>query len=429
MSDRRVSSPPRAKRARPRHVRAMADMQKQLPLIVVATMIVALAVVYFVYDIFARGPSCDQLFEQTASRFDGKLAAGKISVAFALGRQGVQKIDDGNQKVAIHLKNCCITRQLGGISESRFQRCVDGAKQYETQIVQLVAASKEAKAANDRRDFQAAAEKTAVAQQAANDASEKETEIGAAAANPQPAQAVAEGTELTEKEPNDTILQANPFIVGQSVSGEISKPGDLDFFKFHYDSNRRDRVAVKLENLSASLRPWVTEFDQAKVQVEENYNSTPGADLGLTVSMEPGADYYFRIGGSSESTGHYKLSVTPLQAYDLYEPNDDILHPTPINLGQRLEANIMDAADVDFYKTTNVAGKTVTVHIENGSATLRPAVEVFNSAKQHVTDNYNSTPGADLDLSFEAQPGQSYYVKVFGSSSSWGIYRLKIEEQ
>lgn len=280
MSDQRVSSPPRAKRARPRNVRAMVDMQKHLPLIVVATTIVALAVVYFVYDLLARGPSCDQLFEQTASRFDGKLATGKISVAFTLGRQGVQKIDDGNQKVAIHLKNCCITRQLGGISGSRFQRCVEGAKQYETQIVQLVAASKEAKAANDRRDFQAAAEKTAVAQQAAGNAEIQQAEVGAAATNPQPSQKGTESAEVEEQEPNDTIFQANSVTVGQSISGEISKADDVDFFKFHYDGNLRDRVAIKLENPSPSLRPSLTQFDQAKSRCRRKRGFNPRGRSG-----------------------------------------------------------------------------------------------------------------------------------------------------
>lgn len=429
MSDQRASAPPRAKRARPRSVPAMADMQKHVPLIVIATMLVALAVVYFVYDIFARAPSCDQLFEQTASRFDGNLAAGKISVAFTLGRQGLQKIDDRNQKVAIHLKNCCITRQLGGISESRFQRCVDGADQYEDQIVRLVANSKEAKAASDRHDFKVAAVKTAAAQQHANEAEAKEAAVGDAAKNPLPSQRGAEASEAAEQEPNDTIFQANAVAVGQSVSGEISMADDVDFFKFHYDGNLRDRVAIRLENPSPSLRPALTQFDHAKNQVEEYYASTSGADLEAAISVEPGADFYLRVAGRSGSTGAYKLSAIALKAFDRYEPNDDAFHATPISPGQALEANIMDGADVDFYRVGDITGAKITVHIENASLTLKPAVEVFNSAKQHVTDNYYTTPGADLDLSFEAQPGKPSYIKVSGSQESSGGYRLSVEQQ
>lgn len=89
----------------------------------------------------------------------------------------------------------------------------------------------------------------------------------------------------------------------------------------------------------------------------------------------------------------------------------------------------MDGADVDFYRVGNITGTKITVHIENASLTLRPAVEVFNNAKQHVTENSYNTPGADLDLSFEAEPGKLSYIKVSGSQGSSGGYRVSVEQQ
>jgi hypothetical protein len=297
MSDRPVPRLPRSKpKTRSRApARGARDNPLVLSLTVVAAMTVALAVVYFVYEIFARAPTCDQLFEQTASRFDGKLASGKLSVAFALGRQAVQKIDDGNQKVAIHLKNCCLTRQLGGISESRFERCTESAKQYESAIVQVVAASQEAKAANDRRDFRTAAEKSAITRQSVGEAQSHEAEAGEAASDPQGARGAAFG-ELREQEPNDTIFQANHVTVGQSVTGQISKPDDVDFFRFHYDGQLRDRVGIKLENKSPQLQLAANEFDAAKSQIGGlHYDNTPRADLQWTISVEPGADFYISV--------------------------------------------------------------------------------------------------------------------------------------
>lgn len=73
----------------------------------------------------------------------------------------------------------------------------------------------------------------------------------------------------------------------------------------------------------------------------------------------------------------------PLQAYDAYEPNDDAFHATPINPAQKLEANIMDGADIDYYRLSNVPGKKAIVHIENRSAGLTPRIEVLNASKQY----------------------------------------------
>ena len=111
-------------------------LKNQLPLIIVAAAIVSLTVIYFVYQGTGRS-KCDSIFEQTADRLRGNLEFINIKGGLALGREKVQELTEGSQKVALHLKTCCIAQQTGSINADQFQLCISGAKDYETKIIQV----------------------------------------------------------------------------------------------------------------------------------------------------------------------------------------------------------------------------------------------------------------------------------------------------
>jgi hypothetical protein len=85
----------------------------------------------FVYQGTGRS-KCDSIFEQTADRLRGNLEFINIKGGLALGREKVQELTEGSQKVALHLKTCCIAQQAGSINADQFQLCISGAKDYET---------------------------------------------------------------------------------------------------------------------------------------------------------------------------------------------------------------------------------------------------------------------------------------------------------
>ena len=82
-----------------------------------------------------------------------------------IGREQVQTLSDGSQKVAVHLKACCVAQIDGHISPAQLQTCIDGAKTYEASVVQAAAALQEAQAAHRQGNNQLAQEKSAQAAQ------------------------------------------------------------------------------------------------------------------------------------------------------------------------------------------------------------------------------------------------------------------------
>jgi len=150
--------------------------KSQLPLIIVAATAVLLALIYFVYQGTGRS-KCDSIFEQTADRLSGNLKFINITGELALGRETVQKLTEGSQKVALHLKTCCIAERTGTLNADQFQVCMNGAKDYETKVTQVVTNIKEAKAAEEQQNPELAREKTEQARKTANEAIDSEKNL------------------------------------------------------------------------------------------------------------------------------------------------------------------------------------------------------------------------------------------------------------
>ena len=154
-------------------------LKSQLPLVIVAATALLLAIIYFVYQATGRS-KCDSIFEQTADRLRGNLEFINVKGGLVLGRETVQELTEGSQKVALHLKTCCIAQRTGALNADQFQVCMNGAKDYEAKVGQVVNNIKEAKAAEEQQKPELARQKTDQAKEAANDAINKEKTLAKA---------------------------------------------------------------------------------------------------------------------------------------------------------------------------------------------------------------------------------------------------------
>ena len=403
-------------------------LKNQLPLIIIAATAVLLAIIYFAYRSLGRS-GCDAIFEQTTDRMSGNLAFIKIKGELALGREKVQELAESSQKVALHLKSCCVAQQSGVLSTEQFQACMSGAKDYETQIVQVATNIKEANAAEKQQKPELAKQKTAAAREAAGKAANTEKKLA------ETTEALPASTPVkagAEQEPNNTIPQANVAEMSATIAGEINPADDADYFKFPYDDakKRRDIVLVHLDP-STTLQPSVALYKEDK-SVYQGWTApnTAGAEHKFPFLAEPGKTYFVGVASDyKRNAGAYALSLKPQKAYDKYEPNDDPFTATPLKLGETIEANIMDGTDHDCYRLSGVNEKSLTIDLQNLSPSLKPSIRVLKSDKS-TAQGWNSpnNPGADLKFSTPSEPGQDYFVEVasdYGHSA--GPYRLKVQ--
>jgi hypothetical protein len=403
-------------------------LKSQLPLIIIAATAVLLTVVWLVYRTLAHS-KCDSIFEQTADKVQANLDFIKVKGELALGREKVQDLTEASQKVGLHLKSCCIAQQAGVLNADQFQVCMSGAKDYQAQIIQVATNIKEADAAEKQQKPELAKQKTEAAKEEASKISSTEKTLAKATQALPASASVKDGA---EQEPNNTIPQANVAEMGTIIAGEINPGDDVDFFKFQYRDakKRRDIVAVRLDNRSTTLRPSLVLHNQDKSLARDwTAANAPGADLEFSFVVEPEKTYFVGVGSYGNATaGAYALSLLLQKAYDQYEPNDDAFTATPLKVGQTVEANIMDGADVDSYRLSGVKEKSFTVQLENKSTALRPSIRILKSDRSIAQDwNAANAPGADLTFSITSEPGQDYFVEVgaYGNNSA-GPYKLTV---
>ena len=115
-------------------------------------------------------------------------------------------------------------------------------------------------------------------------------------------------------------------------------------------SVKRDYVDVVLNNESTTLAPIITVYNPDKSELAHETNFTRGGDVTYSFVPRPNKQYYVKVSPYSGSYGDYRLTVRPRNAYDAYEPNNDILDASSIAVGKTIEAEIMDPDDVDFYR-------------------------------------------------------------------------------
>jgi outer membrane protein OmpA-like peptidoglycan-associated protein len=225
--------------------------------------------------------------------------------------------------------------------------------------------------------------------------------------------------------PGGTIEQAATAAIGTAIDGEIAKPDQNNFYKFDVTLKQRDLGVIRLENKSTTLKPEFKLYNADRSQGPDVYDGTPGASVERTVALEPGQSFYVEVMNYG-STGKYTLSVTPQNAFDTHEPNDDVLSATAIPMGTTIEGSIMDDKDSDWYRITGNTGKTVHVTFNNLSSTLKPDIKMYSATKSNMGEKYDGTPGANLDFTFDTEPGKDFYLQVLPYGSI-GKYKIDVK--
>ena len=231
-----------------------------------------------------------------------------------------------------------------------------------------------------------------------------------------------------EVEPNNDILHANLLPISTTAVGEISSTADTDFFRFTAGHLPRDYYRISVKNLSTTLAPGISVYDQQKNLVFTDGRDTAGAEFDHDFIPVPDSTYYVQVVQRYDRIGPYSVSVTPLRRYDPFEPNDDIASAKTISLGKTIDASIMDPADTDFFqvKSSGAAGN-LTVAITNRSTTLAPGINVYDQEKNLLFSDGRDSPGAEFEHTFPAQADKVYFVQVLSRYERVGGYSLTVK--
>ncbi len=233
-----------------------------------------------------------------------------------------------------------------------------------------------------------------------------------------------------EVESNDNMTSANIIAPNKAVEGEIDAAvNDVDFFRVTTPPPPRDLFAIQIANHSTTLAPVLKVFDEERGITDwGKMVREPGANLRQIVALPPNTTFYLQVSGYGSTAGAYTLLFQPLNAFDTYEPNDDIYHAPRIALGTTIVAGIMDSNDTDYYSFVSPRTGTVSVLITNRSTTLIPALSTFDPDMRSSGFGPDvRTPGKNLRHTMEVQQSQIYFIQVWSQANTAGDYSLIVE--
>ena len=130
--------------------------------------------------------------------------------------------------------------------------------------------------------------------------------------------------ESNDKEPNDTAEEAVETFLPAILTGTISKPGDVDYFKIHVEAGEQLVFQDMAALIGSELEPVVTIFDEKQSIVRE-FGEKGGMDaIRFAHRFDKSGVYYIRIADYRESGGggnFYRIIVgnypVVLSAYPL----------------------------------------------------------------------------------------------------------------
>src|SRR5262249_50719163 len=100
--------------------------------------------------------------------------------------------------------------------------------------------------------------------------------------------------EVTEKEPNNDVDQAQRVEVGSTVNGVINAPTDVDYFVFAAKKGQRVVVHCAGPSVDSRLNPELKLFDAAGRQVGY-HRPAPGADALVDYTAPQDGDLHVRL--------------------------------------------------------------------------------------------------------------------------------------
>ncbi len=232
-----------------------------------------------------------------------------------------------------------------------------------------------------------------------------------------------------ESEPNDSGLTANLIALRAPVGGEIAGGNDgADYFRLNSPAAPRDLVSIEVANHSANFSPQLRVYNASmKMQSWGENSARAGQSIKVTGGPPPNSTVYLSIGASEDKGGLYLLTVTPMKAFDRYEPNDEIMAARKISIGEEISANVMDDLDNDFFLFTSPRKGQVTVDLRNRAETLVPVLAVYNRARRNIGFAPDAKPGANIHYTFETDKDYVYYLHVSSQAGTAGSYILRVD--
>ncbi len=232
-----------------------------------------------------------------------------------------------------------------------------------------------------------------------------------------------------ESEDNGTFGRADVISLGEKVTGNVSTPGDEDFFKFTV--SKKGKITIK----EYYLRPLDYDgFDSTTLHLYDGsrrviYEQKDDAMTSQSISVTPGT-YYVRVSqcGMYGSKVPYGFKISFSEGKGTYRIDDfsSFQKARTIGVGSKVYGNIAASTECDYYKFTLPQAGIVDLtgaRAVSGDNYLLWKYSLYNAKKEKIDAGMDYRNKVRVGL-----PAGTYYIKVTrGEKWSKKKYYLMVE--
>jgi len=233
-------------------------------------------------------------------------------------------------------------------------------------------------------------------------------------------------------EPDNSQATARTYTLGATETHAFCFNGDQDWLKLSLVGG--NTYTIKTFTLAAGVATSVLAYDAGGYSVALPADANTGAPSLIRFRPNTSGVYSFRFTDSASavaSANSYKLQISlTTTCPDLaYEPDNTGATARTVSLGATEKHGFCFNSDQDWVKLDLLGGNTYTIETLNLAATVRTAVQAFDSGGYSVALPADENSGNETRIRFRPNASGTYFFHVTDAASAVGSanrYNLRI---
>jgi len=210
-----------------------------------------------------------------------------------------------------------------------------------------------------------------------------------------------------EKEPNDSIKQAQPIEkLPVTIQGRLEKGGDVDSFAVRVEAGKWLVASVEAYSLGSPLDAFLNLVNEQNIRVAFNHDSPRNIDPLLAYHVEKTGIYILQVAGFAHPPeANVKFAGTPAAIYRLMITDGPMAHhtyPTGVQRGKKAQLqlcgwNLEQAGQTnEWFDASNVPAKTAKMLFSVRGVQNQFPIMIGDAPEQIETEPNNKTNEAQL---------------------------------
>jgi hypothetical protein len=234
-------------------------------------------------------------------------------------------------------------------------------------------------------------------------------------------------------QPGDASTQAR-LAAGQSVEGDISPPGDADWYRLSVE--RGQRYSLALDGVPVgegqAIDPMLGIYDAQGNQLAFNDDANNSLNSALQYAPQENGEVFVEARAySNQATGRYRLNVSasPIPPDDAGNDASTRARVTP---GRPVNGNIEYEGDVDWYRLAARLGQRYRISLaRSGDDGLGdPLLRVLDRDGAELAVNDDSEGTLNSALEFIPERSSEVFVEARAYADNYsGAYTLSVEAE